>query len=43
MSLGLIGRKLGMTRVFDEDGTAVPVTVIARSPCCAGHGDAPSY
>ncbi len=26
--LGLIGRKLGMTRVFLEDGTAVPVTVV---------------
>ncbi len=28
MSLGLIGRKYGMTRVFQEDGTSVPVTVI---------------
>ncbi len=28
MSLGLIGKKIGMTRVFDEDGTAIPVTVI---------------
>lgn len=30
---GLIGRKLGMTRVFSEDGTAVPVTVIEAGPC----------
>jgi large subunit ribosomal protein L3 len=30
---GLIGRKLGMTRVFVEDGTAVPVTVIEAGPC----------
>jgi large subunit ribosomal protein L3 len=30
---GLIGRKLGMTRVFDEDGTATPVTVIEAGPC----------
>ncbi|HEX9279405.1 MAG TPA: 50S ribosomal protein L3 [Gemmatimonadales bacterium] len=30
---GLIGRKLGMTRLFDEEGTAVPVTVIAAGPC----------
>ncbi len=30
---GLIGRKLGMTRVFGEDGTAVPVTVIEAGPC----------
>lgn len=28
MSLGLLGRKVGMTRVFLEDGTAVPVTVL---------------
>ena len=30
---GLIGRKLGMTRLFDQEGTAVPVTVIAAGPC----------
>jgi large subunit ribosomal protein L3 len=29
----IIGRKLGMTRVFNEDGTAVPVTVIEAGPC----------
>lgn len=28
MSLGLLGRKLGMTRVFTEDGDSVPVTVV---------------
>lgn len=28
MSLGLVGRKVGMTRVFNEDGDAVPVTVV---------------
>ena len=28
MSLGLVGRKVGMTRIFAEDGTAVPVTVL---------------
>ena len=28
MSLGLVGRKIGMTRVFTDDGTAVPVTVL---------------
>ena len=26
--LGLVGRKIGMTRIFQEDGTAVPVTVL---------------
>jgi large subunit ribosomal protein L3 len=28
----IVGKKLGMTRVFNEDGTAVPVTVIEASP-----------
>jgi large subunit ribosomal protein L3 len=30
---GLIGKKLGMTRVFDAEGTNVPVTVIEAGPC----------
>jgi large subunit ribosomal protein L3 len=30
---GIIGRKLGMTRIFDENGTVVPVTVIEAGPC----------
>ncbi len=30
---GLIGRKLGMTRVFDAEGSHVPVTVIEAGPC----------
>ena len=33
MAAGIIGRKLGMTRVFADDGTAVPVTVIEAGPC----------
>lgn len=32
MSIGLVGRKAGMTRVFTEDGTSVPVTVIEATP-----------
>jgi large subunit ribosomal protein L3 len=32
MSLGLVGRKVGMTRVFTDDGTSVPVTVIEVEP-----------
>ena len=28
MSLGLVGRKVGMTRVFTDDGDTVPVTVV---------------
>lgn len=31
--IGLIGKKLGMTRRFDEDGRSVPVTVIETGPC----------
>ncbi|MCL4152744.1 UNVERIFIED_CONTAM: hypothetical protein GTU68_043260 [Idotea baltica] len=31
MSLGLIGQKIGMTRVFQEDGRSVPVTVVEVS------------
>ena len=30
---GLIGRKLGMTQVFDAEGNAVPVTIIQAGPC----------
>ena len=33
MFKGLIGKKLGMTQVFDEDGSAVPVTIIEAGPC----------
>lgn len=33
MPVGLIGTKVGMTRVFDEDGNTVPVTVIKAGPC----------
>ena len=29
---GLLGRKLGMTQVFTEDGLLIPVTVIEASP-----------
>lgn len=31
--IGLIGKKLGMTRRFDADGRSVPVTVIEAGPC----------
>lgn len=30
---GIIGKKVGMTQVFDEQGNAVPVTVIEAGPC----------
>ena len=32
MTIGLIRRKLGMTRLFAEDGSVVPVSVIAAAP-----------
>ena len=32
MSIGLLGRKVGMTQVFEEDGTMVPVSVVAVEP-----------
>ena len=32
MTLGLVGRKVGMTRVFTEQGVSVPVTVLEMSP-----------
>jgi large subunit ribosomal protein L3 len=32
MSIGLIGRKLGMTQVFQPDGTMIPVSVVAVTP-----------
>ncbi|MDI6844889.1 MAG: 50S ribosomal protein L3 [Candidatus Saccharicenans sp.] len=30
---GIIGRKVGMTQVFDEEGNVIPVTVIKAGPC----------
>jgi large subunit ribosomal protein L3 len=33
MQVGLLGRKVGMTQIFEPDGTAVPVTVLECGPC----------
>lgn len=33
MSDGILGKKIGMTQVFDESGTAIPVTVVEAGPC----------
>lgn len=33
MSVGILGTKLGMTQVFDEQGRAIPVTVVQAGPC----------
>ena len=32
MTIGLVGRKVGMTRIFTEDGVSIPVTVIEATP-----------
>jgi large subunit ribosomal protein L3 len=33
MSVGLLGKKVGMTQVYDQDGVIIPVTVIEAGPC----------
>ena len=33
MKKGIIGRKVGMTQIFDEKGNVIPVTVIEAGPC----------
>lgn len=33
MTVGLLGRKIGMTQIYEADGTAVPVTVLECGPC----------
>ena len=33
MKKGIIGKKIGMTQIFDEKGNVIPVTVISAGPC----------
>ena len=33
MLKGLLGKKIGMTQIFDEDGIAIPITLIEAGPC----------
>ncbi|OPZ17169.1 MAG: 50S ribosomal protein L3 [candidate division BRC1 bacterium ADurb.BinA364] len=33
MTIGLLGKKLGMTQIFDENGISIPVTLIEAGPC----------
>ena len=33
MKKGLIGKKIGMTQIFDEKGNVIPVTVVEAGPC----------
>jgi len=37
MLKGLIGKKIGMTQIFDEQGVAYPVTIIEAGPCYVTH------
>ena len=36
MKKGIIGKKLGMTQIFDEKGNVIPVTLIEAGPCEIG-------
>jgi large subunit ribosomal protein L3 len=33
MRVGLLGRKVGMTQIYEENGTAIPITVVECGPC----------
>ena len=33
MIRGLLGKKVGMTQIFDKDGNLVPVTIVEVGPC----------
>ncbi|MBR0069954.1 MAG: 50S ribosomal protein L3, partial [Synergistaceae bacterium] len=33
MPIGILGKKLGMTQIYDSEGLAVPVTVVLAGPC----------
>ena len=33
MFKGLLGKKIGMTQIFDEEGAAIPITLIEAGPC----------
>ena len=33
MKKGIIGKKIGMTQIFSEDGKVIPVTVVEAGPC----------
>jgi large subunit ribosomal protein L3 len=32
--IGILGKKLGMTQIFTEDGKSCPVTIVEAGPCC---------
>lgn len=33
MTLGILGKKIGMTQIFDEKGNIIPVTIVKSEPC----------
>jgi large subunit ribosomal protein L3 len=33
VSIGILGKKIGMTQIFDKNGLAIPITVIKAGPC----------
>lgn len=33
MSIGILGKKIGMTQVFDKNGLAIPITIVQAGPC----------
>lgn len=37
MSIGLLGKKIGMTQVFDNSGNIIPVTILQAGPCIITH------
>jgi len=37
MFKGLLGKKIGMTQIFDEDGIVIPITLIEAGPCYVTH------
>jgi Ribosomal protein L3 len=39
---GLIGKKMGMTRIYDENGLIVPVTLIQAGPCTVNSKSKPT-
>ena len=46
MTIGLVGRKSGMTRIFTEDGLSIPVTVVEIPPnrvTCVKTGESDGY
>lgn len=42
MKIGILGRKVGMTQIFDETRAVVPVTVVAAGPCVVLQKKSPS-